>query len=116
MSATAQLHPAWRSLHPRTRKFVEPGVAEPRDPEFAARLEGLTRQERNILRSRAAGLGGTAIASRYGISSSTVRNTLTSVFRKLGVAGKSGSARVCYLLGRYDADADGEGDSVGTGT
>jgi DNA-binding CsgD family transcriptional regulator len=108
MSSTVQMHRGWLAPHPRTKKYAEPPLAAaPRDPEFAARWQRLTRLERNILRSRAEGVATAAIGRRYGISSQTVINTLTFAIRKLAVGGMGKSLHACYLLGRYDADADG---------
>lgn len=52
----------------------------------AAPLDALSPREREIMDCVCEGLTNDAIAARLGISEKTVRNTLTNVFDKLGVA------------------------------
>jgi DNA-binding NarL/FixJ family response regulator len=56
-----------------------------RDPEIA-KIESLTKREREIVALVGEGLRNTAIAERLFISEATVRNHLTSVLSKLGLA------------------------------
>jgi DNA-binding CsgD family transcriptional regulator len=54
-------------------------------------LDGLTPQELRILRLVGRGLGNAEIAGETGISSSTVRSHLKSVYRKLGIGSRAGA-------------------------
>ena len=60
---------------------------EPPDGD-AARLETLTRREREVLALVAEGLRNRRIADRLFISETTVRHHLTAIFRKLGVSNR----------------------------
>lgn len=69
---------------------------------MSRRIPGLTPRELEILRLRCAhGLTNNEIGERLFISGQTVKNHLTTVFRKWGF---SGSAMACYRLGREDAE------------
>jgi pimeloyl-ACP methyl ester carboxylesterase/DNA-binding CsgD family transcriptional regulator len=73
--------PAWQVFQHAVREFT--GV---RDASRPADETPLTRRERNILELLRAGLGNQEIGARLFISEKTVRNHLSSVYRKLGVA------------------------------
>jgi DNA-binding NarL/FixJ family response regulator len=72
-----------------------PGAAP--DP-FAA----LTARERQVLEMLAAGGSTAAIAARLGVATKTVTNNLSSIFAKLGVAGRTEAALLArdHGLGR----------------
>jgi len=60
------------------------GRVLPQDPE-AARIAALSRRECEVVALIAEGLSNRLIAGRMGISETTVRHHLTSIFAKLGV-------------------------------
>ena len=55
--------------------------------------EGLTPQELRILRAVGGGLGNQEIAAELGVSSSTIRSHLKSVYRKLGLGSRAEAIR-----------------------
>jgi len=59
-------------------------VSQPPDPE-AAKIASLTEREREVVQLMSEGLRNKQIADRLGISETTVRHHLTSIFAKLGV-------------------------------
>jgi DNA-binding NarL/FixJ family response regulator len=59
----------------------------------------LTARERQILDLLAAGLSTAAIAGRAGLAPKTVSNTLSTIFTKLGVAGRTEAAVVARRAG-----------------
>jgi pimeloyl-ACP methyl ester carboxylesterase/DNA-binding CsgD family transcriptional regulator len=77
--------PAWQDFQRVVREFT--GVA--RDDERPAGEAPLTRQERRILELLRAGNGNADIAAQLFISEKTVRNHLSSVYRKLGVGNRA---------------------------
>ncbi|MGA8007698.1 MAG: alpha/beta fold hydrolase [Burkholderiales bacterium] len=78
--------PAWARLIEEVRTFLR----EPNEPgRFAGiipRLETLTERERQVLEGIARGLGNNEIAAELALSEKTVRNHITRVFDKIGVA------------------------------
>jgi len=78
--------------HPRTASFqvlrLEEQTRAPSHPFGAIapqREEALTKREREILSCLAEGQSTAAIATRFSISRTTVRNHVQSILRKLGV-------------------------------
>ncbi|WP_336209789.1 response regulator transcription factor [Nonomuraea sp. LPB2021202275-12-8] len=59
-------------------------------------LAGLTEREREILVLIARGLSNTEIAQELGVSPSTVKNHVTSLFAKIGVRDRAQSVIVAY--------------------
>jgi DNA-binding NarL/FixJ family response regulator len=59
-------------------------ASQPLDPE-AAKIASLTEREREVVTLMSQGLRNKQIAERLGISETTVRHHLTSIFAKLGV-------------------------------
>lgn len=59
----------------------------------------LTARERQILDLLAAGLSTAAIAGRAGLAPKTVSNTLSTIFTKLGVAGRTEAAVLARRAG-----------------
>lgn len=77
--------PAWQEFQRAVREFT--GVA--RNDARPAGEAPLTRQERRILELLRAGLGNAEIGAQLFISEKTVRNHLSSVYRKLGVGNRA---------------------------
>jgi DNA-binding NarL/FixJ family response regulator len=65
--------------------FAHPPVVSEADDAFP----GLTDSERNVLRLMAGGANNAAIAKGLFLSPKTVRNYVTSIFRKLQVADRA---------------------------
>ncbi|HUJ87846.1 MAG TPA: alpha/beta fold hydrolase [Burkholderiales bacterium] len=78
--------PAWARLVEEVRAFLcEPGEQE--EPAgIARRLAALTERERQVLEGIARGLDNAEIAAELALSQKTVRNHITRVFDKIGVA------------------------------
>ena len=72
--------PAFRQFFDELAAFL-PGAA-------ATRLDALTTRENEILERIAQGLDNTQIAAQLGMSEKTVRNHVTHIFDKLGVASR----------------------------
>jgi pimeloyl-ACP methyl ester carboxylesterase/DNA-binding CsgD family transcriptional regulator len=75
--------PAFRQLFDELRAFLAAGEAPDRR---AAAFPDLTPREREILELVAHGLDNDAIAARLDLSEKTVRNNITHIFDKLGIA------------------------------
>jgi pimeloyl-ACP methyl ester carboxylesterase/DNA-binding CsgD family transcriptional regulator len=89
--------PAWQAFQRAMLDFV--GIA-PADAGAAALFE-LTRRERQILDLLAGGLTNAEIAGRIFLSEKTVRNHLSSVYRKMGVVSR---AQAIVKAGRRNRD------------
>lgn len=77
--------PGWREFQEAVLDFTAPHrVAAPSSQSGA-----LTRREREILGLLTQGLCNTAIGERLFISEKTVRNHLSSIYRKIGVASRA---------------------------
>ena len=77
--------PAWAQLRDALRRFLPVReIAE--QPDQDAQIGELTEREREMLELIARGLGNDEIARRLALSPKTVRNHVTNVFDKLGVA------------------------------
>ena len=83
-AATALFPPHLEGLEVR-----DPAVAPREGPPVAAPLEPLTPREREVLELVVDGLANAAIAERLGVSGSTVKFHLASLFAKFGVAGRT---------------------------
>ena len=81
-----QEEPAWARLREEVRDFLHtPGaVGEPEG--IGQRLAVLTEREHQVLECIARGLDNTEIAAELALSQKTVRNHITRVFDKIGVA------------------------------
>jgi two-component system, NarL family, nitrate/nitrite response regulator NarL len=66
---------------------VQKGAGMPVE-ERTDRLSGLTTREIQIARAVAEGRGNREIAAQLGITEQTVKNHLTSIFEKVGVASR----------------------------
>ena len=77
--------PAWQVFQRAVREFTGVARDTPRPTDEAP----LTRRERHILDLLRAGLGNAEIGAQLFISEKTVRNHLSSVYRKLGVANRA---------------------------
>ncbi len=85
------------------------GGSPEEDVAFARALGTLSKRERQVLRLRAHGLTIVEICEQCFLGDSTVKAHLHSAFRKLDLGGlrdHGKGARACYLLGRYDAQAE----------
>jgi DNA-binding NarL/FixJ family response regulator len=76
------------SHEPAFRQFFEELAAFLPGGEGGLRLESLTARENEILERIARGLDNTQIAAELGLSEKTVRNHVTRIFDKLGVASR----------------------------
>ncbi len=96
--------PAWRRFMAEVRDFLEPERwMGPPDPGVAARIEGLSPREREIVGRAADGLTNADIADELGISVRTVERHLSNSYLKLGIAGRTArTAAVADLLRSAD--------------
>jgi pimeloyl-ACP methyl ester carboxylesterase/DNA-binding CsgD family transcriptional regulator len=76
--------PAWGRLLEEVRGFL--GVPAQASAGLQAKLASLTGREREVLEGIARGLDNTEIAAALTLSEKTVRNHITRVFDKIGVA------------------------------
>lgn len=77
--------PAWQDFQGAVREFTGIARADARRPGQAS----LTRSERRILDLLRAGKSNAQIAAEVFVSEKTVRNHLSSVYRKLGVSSRT---------------------------
>lgn len=81
----------------------QPGGATPAPPTpDAALLQELSARERDVLRLLAHGLANSEIAGRLYLSEGTVRNYVSTIFAKLGVADRTQAALIALRLGIAD--------------
>jgi DNA-binding NarL/FixJ family response regulator len=73
-------------------KLVARVAALPRPDATHARLDGMSEREREVLRLLLGGASNKEIASELRITEGTVKNHLTHVFEKLGVADRTQAA------------------------
>jgi len=86
--------PAWETFLDEIVRFTGTAHEASMDTgEAAAPLEDLTERERAVLELLATGLGNAAIAEKLHLSPKTVRNYLTRILDKLGVAGRGAARR-----------------------
>jgi DNA-binding CsgD family transcriptional regulator len=78
--------PAWREFMTALRAFVDAAETAPTAP--AAGLDDLSEREREVLELMAQGLGNRDIAQRLARSEKTIRNHVSNIFDKLGVASR----------------------------
>jgi len=83
--------------------FANPPVLSAADDAFP----GLTDSERNVLRLMAGGANNAAIAKELFLSPKTVRNYITSIFRKLQVADRAQAIVRAREAGLSGGDAPG---------
>jgi DNA-binding NarL/FixJ family response regulator len=88
------------------RQLASTQVAQPASPQAVA----MSPQQWNILQLLADGLPNKEIARKLGIASSTVKNQLTGIFERLGVANRTQAAMAARALTR---DARPNGSSEG---
>lgn len=84
--------PAWTVLMKELHGFLATDVANAiavDDPPVAARFDGLTAKEQSVLLLLRQGLETADIARRLGIREKTLRNHLSTIYSKLGVAGRA---------------------------
>jgi pimeloyl-ACP methyl ester carboxylesterase/DNA-binding CsgD family transcriptional regulator len=78
--------PAWARLREEVRDFLRTPGAASEAAGIGQRLAALTEREHQVLECIARGLDNTEIAAELALSQKTVRNHITRVFDKLGVA------------------------------
>lgn len=78
--------PAWARLREEVRDFLRTPGAAGEAAGIGQQLAALTGRERQVLECIARGLDNTEIAAQLALSQKTVRNHITRVFDKLGVA------------------------------
>ncbi len=78
--------PAWPIFLREVRRFLGSDGSEAEPVATRAHFPDISDRERDVLELIAQGADNTQIASRLCISPKTVRNHITSIFRKLGVA------------------------------
>ncbi|MFG2821377.1 response regulator [Kitasatospora sp. NPDC048365] len=88
-----------------------PAAPPPPAPEAAA-AGGLTPREVEVWRLIATGLDNAGIVRELGISASTVKNYITSIFDKLGVRDRAQAVIAAYESGLVTARS-GTGDQAG---
>jgi DNA-binding NarL/FixJ family response regulator len=94
--------PAWGRFFAAIRAFLGPD-----EPAAAAAFPDLTAREREVLELVARGLANDAIAERLGITSKTVRNQVSALFDKLGVASRAQAIVKAREAGVGSGDAPG---------
>lgn len=94
-----------RDLH-ELNQVIDKAMARRRQSDSAAQprlssacLEGLSPREREILTLLTHGMDNRAIASHMALSEKTIRNYLTRIYEKLGVASRMQALVVCKELG-----------------
>ena len=73
-------------------------------------LETLTPHQRSLLRGLCMGLSNAELAAQLSISDQAVKNTLTKIYRRLGLPHDVAScrrARLAYLYGHWEASQKG---------
>jgi pimeloyl-ACP methyl ester carboxylesterase/DNA-binding CsgD family transcriptional regulator len=78
--------PAWTRLKEEVRAFLRAPDAQDAAATIADRVADLTERERQVLEGIARGLNNAQIAAELALSEKTVRNHITRVFDKIGVA------------------------------
>lgn len=86
-------------LAPPPSSVPPPPAARALDPQEASRAARLTPREREVVGLVGEGLKNKVIASRLGLSESTVRHHLTSIFEKLGVVDRLELVVLSFKLG-----------------
>ena len=92
--------PAWKRFVAEVGEFLEPDrwMGQP-TPAASARIDALSRREREIVGRAADGLTNAEIAGELGISVRTVERHLSNAYLKLGIAGRTArTAAVADLL------------------
>jgi DNA-binding CsgD family transcriptional regulator len=74
----------------------------PPDPEPVAATPELTPRERDVLRSLASGRTNREVADLLGMTAKTVMHHTGAIYRKLGVAGRSGATAWAFQHGVVD--------------
>lgn len=78
--------PAWMRFLSEVRSFLYDGEDLDAHASFNHCLATLTKRETQVLEAVARGLGNLQIAMELGLSEKTVRNNVSRIFEKLGVA------------------------------
>ncbi|MDA8409286.1 MAG: response regulator transcription factor [Treponema sp.] len=73
------------------RAYLKPEFASPKEPEW---LQDLSRREREILGHMVEGLSNKEVASELCIAEQTVRNHISTIYDKLGVADRAAAVRM----------------------
>lgn len=99
-SAPADLRAAVRAIHEGAEHFAEPlPSVEGQERNTAAKLDGLTGREREVLVQIARGASNKEIAAAFRISVRTVESHRVSLMRKLGLKGAAALTRFAIDAG-----------------
>jgi pimeloyl-ACP methyl ester carboxylesterase len=90
---------AWPHFLEELRAFLADGAASPQPAAERRPFSDLTERERDVLDLIALGLDNAEIGRRLFISHKTVRNHITSIFRKLDVASRAQAIVVARVAG-----------------
>lgn len=86
-------------LGPQIARVVLSAAADPTSGERSGPLANLTRRELEVLDLMAAGWGNPAIAARLYLAAKTVRNHVSNIITKLGVADRGEAIVTARRLG-----------------
>ena len=82
----------------------------PKDHRILAGIARLTPRQREAALIYAQGYTNAEVARRMGILEQTAKNHITTAFSSLGITHSSGinpGKRLCYLVGRFMREVDG---------
>lgn len=94
------VHEGWGHVKPRVVRGKRAPHADLPPP-----FDQFSTHEIDVLRCRCHGFSNPQVAAHFFVHDKTVRNVLTAVYRKLGLATLAGTrgGAACYLLGLLDA-------------
>ena len=95
--------PAWQRLLTEVEAFLRETAPKPKASAATERFSGLSAREREVLEAIARGLDNGEIAASLRLSEKTVRNHITRVLDKIGVAHRYQEATDWHL--RVPAEA-----------
>jgi DNA-binding NarL/FixJ family response regulator len=87
-----------------TRTVIGGYLGAGTDPETAARVSGMTDREREVLALIGAGLSNADIGKRLYLSMATVKDYVSAVLTKLGVANRVQAAVIAHQTGLATGD------------
>lgn len=95
LSIQPRLVQALRSSEEQEERIQEDNIPPVETARYEDKLSGLSAQERNILRNLKQGKSNQAIASDMFLTTGTVKNYLSVIYKKLNVSGRSET--IAYL-------------------